>query len=125
MDCINPLDLSWHFRLEPEEFEQIRIPQWSIRAVYNIEQNAIPWLRDLYIEGFLNPGDVFPDYNPDPGAPFRFSPYKTYDVLNDCDTYGDEEFGFRLGYSIGDVSGTLNYLKLYSQSGYWEFTGRC
>ncbi len=123
MDCINPLDLSWHFRLEPEEFREIRIPQWSLRAVYNIEQNAIPWLRDLYIEGFLNPGDVSPDINPEPGAPYRFKPYKTYDVLNDRDRYGDEEFGFRLGYSIGDVSGTLNYLKLHSDSGYWEYTG--
>ncbi len=124
MDTINPLDLSWHFRLEPEEFQHIRIPQWSIRAVYNIEQNAISWLRDLYIEGFLNPGDVFPNRNPDPGAPFRFSPYKTYDVLNQEDHYGDEEFGFRLGYRIGDVAGTLNYLKQYSQTGIWQYTGQ-
>lgn len=124
MDTINPLDLSWHFRLEPEEFQHIRIPQWAIRAVYNIEQNAIPWLRDLYIEGFLNPGDVFPNRNPEPGAPFRFSPYKTHDVLNEVDRYGDEEFGFRLGYSIGGVSGTLNYLKQYSQTGIWQYTGQ-
>jgi hypothetical protein len=123
MDCINPLDLSWHFRFEPEEFEHIRIPQWSVRSVYKIEQNAVPWLRDLYLEAFLNPGDVFPNRDPEPGAPYRYSPYHSYSVLNDCDRWGDEEYGFRLGSSIGGVSGTLNYLSLYSDSGAWKFTG--
>ncbi len=122
MDCINPLDLSWHFRLEPEEFENIRIPQWSVRAVYKIEQNMIPWLKDFYVEGFLNPGDISPNINPEPGAPFRFSPYKTYYVLNDLDRRGDDSFGFRLGYRIGEVAGTLNYVYKYSDSGLWNHT---
>jgi hypothetical protein len=117
LDIINPLDMSWHFRFEPEEYENIRIPQWLIRARYKIEQTAVPWLEDLYIEGFLNPGDIIPNIYPEPYAPYRISPSVVTgppSVTNEIDRRGEEEYGFRLGYSIGRVSGTLNYLYLYS-----------
>ena len=67
MDLINPLDRSWHFQFEPEEFENIRIPQWAVRANYQIPQRVLPWLTDLYVEGFLNPGDFSPNIDPDLG----------------------------------------------------------
>src|SRR3972149_5824386 len=71
LDIINPLDLSWHFRFEPEEFENIRVPQWALRARYNVPQMApLPWLADAYLEGFVNPGDVSPNINPALGSPF-------------------------------------------------------
>jgi len=74
MDVINPLDLSWNMFFEPEEFENIRIPNWSIRASYLVEQNVARWLKDFTIEGFLNPGDVLPTQMPDYGSPFNLMP---------------------------------------------------
>ena len=125
MDCINPLDLSWHFRLEPEEFENIRIPQWSLRAVYKIEQSLLPWLRDFYIEGFYNPGDVSPNILPDPGAPFRYNPAGPAPTAppsftEEIDEWGEDQYGIRIGYSIGGITGTLNYLYLYSHDGFLQ-----
>ncbi|HQO78097.1 MAG TPA: hypothetical protein PLG17_06245, partial [Thermodesulfobacteriota bacterium] len=35
MDIINPLDMSRNFLFEPEEFENIRIPEWMLRARYS------------------------------------------------------------------------------------------
>lgn len=127
MDIINPLDLSWHWRFEPEEFENIRIPQWAARVVYNIEQGAVTWLRDLYIEGFFNPGDISPTVDPEPGSPWwhkavppRSASTYTY---NEKDRWGDDEYGFRLGGKIGPVFGTLNYLSLYSDAGIVSYAG--
>ncbi len=117
LDIINPLDMSWHFRFEPEEFENIRIPQWLVRARYKIEQTAVPWIEDLYIEGFVNPGDIIPNIYPEPYSPYRLSPSIVTgppSVTEEIDRRGEEEYGFRLGYSIGMISGSLNYLNLYS-----------
>jgi len=47
LDIINPLDMSWNMLFEPEEFENIRIPNWSIRASYLVERHIAPcWLKD-------------------------------------------------------------------------------
>ena len=124
MDIINPLDWSWHFQFEPEEFENIRVPQWSIRAMYNVEQLVIPWLKDMYIEGFLNPGDISPRIFPEPGSPYNLKPapppiYNT----TEKDRRGDQEFGFRVAGRVGQFFGTLNYLHLYSKTGYLEDVG--
>jgi len=121
MDIINPLDLSWHFRFEPEEFENIRIPLWSLRALYTIEQSKVPGLRNLNIECFLNPGDIAPDVNPEPGAPFNFKPpYPPFFIITEKDRRGDVEYGVRIGGSIGQVYGTINYLHLYTDSAYLD-----
>ncbi|MDY6863830.1 MAG: DUF1302 family protein [Thermodesulfobacteriota bacterium] len=121
MDIINPLDQSWHFRFEPEEFENIRIPQWAIRGYYTIEQNVIPWLWNLSIEGFVNPGDISPDVNPEFGAPFNLKPpYPPFFDITERDRRGDVEYGLRFGGSIGQFYGTLNYLHLYTDSAYLD-----
>lgn len=119
LDIVNPLDKSWHFQWEPEEFENIRIPQWMIRGVYNIEQSVVPWLDELYVEGFYNPGDIVPTNNPEIGNPYRQN-YQLeaewggfYNLIADHDRRGDDEFGFRIGYKIGQFAGTLNYASLY------------
>ena len=124
MEIINPLDFSWHLMLEPEEFENIRVPLWSVRGMYNIEQLALPWLKDTYIEGFLNPGNIVPQINPEPGSPFNLkSPTPPIFDLHEKDRWGDLEYGFRLAGRIGQLFGTLNYLHLYTDGGYWETKG--
>jgi len=127
MDIINPLDLSYHWRFEPEEFENIRLPQWALRAVYNFEQGSAAWLRDLYLEGFINPGDISPTINPEPGAPWWYKAVppraaSTY-TYKEKDRWGEQEFGFRLGGKIGPVFATLNYLYLYSDTGIEKYAG--
>ncbi len=123
LDMINPLDRAWHFQWEPEEFENIRIPQWMLRGVYSIEQSLVPWLEELYIEGFLNPGDVRGNIDPTAGMPYNLRgqlldprpPFAggtglpMYNTVYTQDTKGKDEFGFRLGYKIWDLAGTLNY----------------
>jgi hypothetical protein len=126
LDVVNPLDKSWHFTWEPEEFENIRIPQWMLRAVYNIEPGSLPLLDELYVEGFLNPGDIVPTNDPQIGNPYRHNYQYEYNPNNpdewggiwrtteENDRRGDREFGFRLGYKLGQFAGTLNYAHLFS-----------
>ncbi len=128
MDVVNPLDKSWHFTWEPEEFENIRIPLWMARASYTIEQTIMPWLDDLYIEGFWNPGDIEPSINPDIGNPYRLQYLMevewggVYSLNPVEDNRGRDEFGFRLGYRIGQFGGTFNYAYLFSDDVFYETT---
>ena len=72
---------------------------------------------NLSIEGFINPGDISPDVNPDFDAPFNLKPqFPPFFSVKDNDRRGDVEYGFRIGGSIGQFYGTLNYLYLYTDS---------
>ncbi|MBU1056131.1 MAG: hypothetical protein KKC46_20245, partial [Proteobacteria bacterium] len=126
LDVINPLDWSWHFQFEPEEFENIRVPQWAARARYDFAQGtgALQWIGDVYCEGFLNPGDISPTIYPAPGSPFNLKP-ETPSVftVREEDRRGNTEYGIRIGGRVGQFAGTLNYLSLYSDSGFLERTG--
>jgi len=121
MDIANPLDWSWHFQFEPEEFENIRVPQWAIRAMYNIEQTSVSWLHDLYLEGYVNPGDISPRIWPEYGSPFNLKP-PTLPIfqVDEIDRRGDTEYGIRIGGRVGQFFATLNYLHLYTKTGAWE-----
>jgi hypothetical protein len=117
MDIINPLDMSWMARYEPEEFENTRIPTWSIRADYAIAQRFM-CLQELSLEGFVILGDVLPTQWADFGAPLNgFSPNlglpPQFRII-DTDERGETEYGLRLGGMIGGVHFTLNYLYLYN-----------
>ncbi|RLC32599.1 MAG: hypothetical protein DRH37_00185 [Deltaproteobacteria bacterium] len=116
MDIINPLDLSWHNIYEIEEYENIKIPEWMIRASYSIE-TGVPWLTDLYIEGFFNPGDTSPTWNPEPGSPYAKTLVQSSLKDTHYDRRGDEEWGLRLGGKIDQFGWTLNYLYLYTDDG--------
>lgn len=113
MDVINPLDFSRNLLFEPEEFDNIRIPNWSARARYAF--GKVAGINDFSVEGFFNPGDVMPTQYPDYGSPFNLmTPFPPFMRITDKDRRGDSEFGFRAGGLIGDVYLTLNYLSLHS-----------
>jgi hypothetical protein len=123
LDIINPLDKSWNMKFEPEEFENIRIPNWAIRGSYLLKQ---PFLDELSVEGFINPGDILPDQNPGPGSPFysgSLGDFPPFIRLNEKDRRNNVEYGFRLGYQIKRVYGTLCYLHLYDDFFKLETTG--
>ncbi|MCP4683448.1 MAG: DUF1302 domain-containing protein [Desulfobacterales bacterium] len=117
LDIVNPLDKSWHFVYEPEEYENIRIPLWMARAIYTFERPMIG-INDLYIEGFYNPGDFVPTNMPQPGNPYNTTPSAGEQKAWVQDRRGDHEFGFRVGGRIGQVGFTLNYAYLYTDDGY-------
>jgi hypothetical protein len=110
LDIINPLDMSWNLNFEPEEYENIRIPNWAIRGNYLIEQ---PFIEELSIEGFINPGDILPQQNPDPGSPFNLMNLPGFLRINEKHRRDNVEYGLRLGYKVKSVYGTLCYLHLY------------
>ena len=78
LDCINPLDYSWNFIFEPEEFENIRIPEWTIRGIYNLKSYLPGWITTPSLEVFLIPGDVQPNQYAEPGAPFYLGGFPAY-----------------------------------------------
>jgi hypothetical protein len=123
LDTINPLDLSWNFQFEPEEFEIIRIPNWSIRGIYNLYDLAPSWIANPSIEAFVNPGDVLPNQYADRGAPFFLINLPPFLRVTEKDNRGKAEYGFRLGGMIGGFYGTLNYLHLYSDEFNFNFRG--
>nr|MBP7323619.1 hypothetical protein [Deltaproteobacteria bacterium] len=123
LDAINPIDQSWNFLFEPEEFENIRIPQWSIRGSYNIQQNLLSWLSDLNVEGFVTPGDVLSNQRAESGAPFNLMAFPPFFRIDEQDNRGSTEYGGRIGGLIGQVYGTLNYIHSYNDDFSLDFTG--
>ena len=53
LDVINPLDLRWHW--SRESWEDIRIPLWMARGIYDIGKFA--FLEESFIEGIWIPAD--------------------------------------------------------------------
>lgn len=121
MDIINPLDYSRNFIFDPEEFENIRIPTWMLRARCQLGQ-AGGWLKDVAVEGFVNPGDVIPNQMADTGAPWNIMPvFPSFVHIREKDRRGDVEYGVRMGGMIGGFYLTLNYLYVYSDDFLLDF----
>lgn len=116
LDIINPLDLSRNLEFEPEEFDNIRIPEWAIRGRYQF--GKVGPIGDLNLEGFVNPGDVQPTQYAVFGSPFNagtnIENFPSFFQVTDKNRRGDVEYGFRLGAMIKDVNLTLNYMSLYN-----------
>lgn len=53
LDVINPLDYRWHFYYEP--FEDIRVPLWMARGIYDI--GKLLFFEEAFVEGVWIPGD--------------------------------------------------------------------
>ena len=69
LDVINPLDLRWHANWEP--WEDIRIPLWMARAIYDI--GKIGPLEESFVEAVWIPWDFQPNKLAiDPRRPWGF-----------------------------------------------------
>ncbi len=69
LDVINPLDLRWHANWEP--WEDIRIPLWMARAIYDI--GKLGPLEESFIEAVWIPWDFQPNkVAADPRRPWGF-----------------------------------------------------
>jgi hypothetical protein len=124
LDCINPLDMSWNMNFEPEEFELIRIPEWTIRGTYNLSSLCLPsWITTPSLEAFLIPGDVQPNVYAEPNAPFYLGGFPSYIHTPEENNRGKLEYGVRLGAGAAGFYGTLNYLHLFAQDMNMRFKG--
>lgn len=119
LDAANPLDRSWNWLFEPEEFENIRIPLWMIRGNYDI--GPVLGLQDVSLEAYLNPGDVVHDIYPEPNAPYNTFTFPPFFRIKEDDNRGKMEYGFRLGSMINDLYFTLNYIHKYNDEFNFEF----
>ncbi|MBV1905047.1 MAG: hypothetical protein KUG75_03140 [Pseudomonadales bacterium] len=70
LDIINPLDLSWHWTRE--SWEDIRIPLWMARGIYDI--GKIGPFDESFLEVVWVPADVRPNkITTDPGRPWAYT----------------------------------------------------
>ena len=69
LDIINPLDLRWHWSREP--WEDVRIPLWMARAIYDI--GKLGPLEESFVEGIWIPWDFQRNkVTADPRRPWAF-----------------------------------------------------
>ena len=115
LDVFNPLDLTKRLFINPapEQFQDIRIPVWALRATYSVPNRLI---EGLAIEGVLNPGDFVPTTMPVQGAPYNIVPTAPgYVSFSPENQRGNVTGGGRVLGKVGGVNVTLNYLYTYSQ----------
>lgn len=118
LDVFNPLDLTQRLFLYNqlwEQFGDIRIPVWALRATYAIPNRKIDGLA---IEGVFNPGDTVPTMMAAHGAPYNLVPsVPRFVTVREEDRRGDMSGGGRVLGKIGNIAFTLNYLYTYNQDG--------
>ncbi len=69
LDVINPLDFRWHWARE--NWEDIRIPLWMVRGIYDI--GKLGFLEESFVEGIWIPGDFESnEVSADPRRPWGF-----------------------------------------------------
>lgn len=125
LDVINPLDLSWHWTWE--SWEDIRIPLWMARGVYDIGKFG-PF-DESFVEGIWIPWDVRQNnISTDPARPWAFTGTGLREVANSAivgnqllnldltvhDGRPDRDFdngqgGMRFKAIWGDIEFSLNY----------------
>jgi hypothetical protein len=73
-DVVNSLDLRWHGFYEPsmDEFDNIRIPMWGLRAIQKIPTRSIGF-EETSFEAFVSP-TFFPQLMPALGSPYNMIP---------------------------------------------------
>ncbi len=141
-DKINPLDKSWHLTNEPEEYENVRIPEWTARVYFTLPETMSGPFDELFIEGFYNPGDLHPDIQPAPGSPYMnaysgdpnamaggpggFMNYPTGAPQPDPDfndMRSEDEYGIRIGCNIENFQGTFIFNSMFNDFPFWTFYG--
>ena len=73
-DVVNSLDLRWHGFFEPamDEFDNIRIPMWGLRAIKKIPTRFIGF-EETSFEAFVSP-TFYPQLMPALGSPYNLIP---------------------------------------------------
>jgi hypothetical protein len=144
-DKINPLDKSWHLTNEPEEYENIRIPEWAARVYFTLPETWSGPFEEVFIDSFWNPGDVHPDIQPAPGSPYMNAysgnplnfqnprgpgpppagiyPSGAPQPDPDFDLRGNDTWGARIGCNFAGLQATLNYMSVYNHFPFWDFEG--
>ena len=103
LDVINPLDLRWHANWEP--WEDIRIPLWMARAIYDIGKFGP--LEESFVEAVWIPWDFQPNkVAADPRRPWGFIGDGLSAVANSA-IIGDELFDLALTVRDGKPSKKL------------------
>jgi hypothetical protein len=139
-DKVNPLDKSWHLTNEPEEYENIRIPEWAVRVYFTFPETMTGFFNEVFIDGYWNPGNIHPDIQPAPGSPYMnaysgnpnemsggpggFRNYPTGAPQPDPDfiLHGEEdEYGIRLGFNVDEFQVTFNFMSMYNDFPLWDF----
>ena len=130
LDVINPLDLSWHW--SRETWEDIRVPLWMARGIYDIGKFA--WLEESFVEAIWIPADFRPNkIATDPRRPWAFTGNGLREVANSIvidstllnldltvrDKHPERELGngqggFRFKAIWGDIDFSLNYFYGFS-----------
>lgn len=130
LDIINPLDLSWHWNRE--SWEDIRIPLWMARGIYDI--GKLGPLEESFVEGIWIPADFRPNkVTTDPRRPWAFTGTGLAEVANavfidntlyDLDLtvrdrspharFTDGQGGMRFKAVWGDIDFSLNYFYGFS-----------
>lgn len=130
LDVINPLDLSWHW--SRESWEDIRIPLWMARGIYDI--GKLWGLEESFLEMIWIPADFRPNkIATDPNRPWAFTGNGLNEVANTAiindqvfdlnltlrDRAPDRKFangqgGFRFKAIWGDIDFSLNYFYGFS-----------
>ncbi|MCP4681726.1 MAG: hypothetical protein GY864_05290 [Desulfobacterales bacterium] len=122
-DRVNPLDLSWHLNLEPEEYENIRIAEWAARVYFSLPETMTGPFSEIFIDTFYNPGDVHPDMQPSVGSPYDkgFRGLSGQNEDRDFILRGEDEWGARLGMNIGQLATTFAYMAVHNDIPVWDF----
>jgi len=130
LDIINPLDLTWHW--VRESWEDIRIPLWMARGIYDI--GKIGPFEESFIEGIWIPSDFRPNkITTDPRRPWALTGAglersanaaiidgQLYDLdVTVRDRQPDRKLangqgGFRFKAIYGDIDFSLNYFYGFS-----------
>ncbi len=131
LDVINPLDLSWHWGRE--SWEDIRIPLWMARGIYDI--GKLGSLEESFFETVWIPQDFQPNkVESDPRRPWAFTGAGLIESANsvviggtlfDLDLtlrdrrpkdrfFRDGQIGFRFKAIWRDIDFSLNYFYRYS-----------
>lgn len=114
LDFVNPLDNTWSMFWQTDEFENTRIPIWLIRGGYSIPNRFI---KNLTLEGIIDPGDVQCSQNPPTGSPLTlFVLPKFIDVTGNDLPRGHPTGGGRISGMIGQVGFQLVYYYKYADS---------
>ena len=139
-DKTNSLDKSWHLTNEPEEYENIRIPEWAGRVYFSLPADMSGPFDEVFLDTYYNPGDLHPDIQPASGSPYTNAysgdpwapatnptpvpgpgtgaPQPDPDFNN---MRGEDEYGVRVGFNLSQFQATIMYMSMYNDFPVWTW----